>query len=184
MGKWVKGKRILATGMSLVLCVPATLGTTGLSVFAAGENEEVEEVVVPEPYYEFTFDEGVEGENQNLVPNEGTKEGISAVIDGNGEGLGIVDDSERNSKVLNLPGDALNAGCLLLPSEMFSDVGQEGFAFSFWIFRFFRRFLRLSAKRSPRRAHRCPVSVPSVKYPQAKPPPHTTKQRARITPSV
>lgn len=133
MGKWVKGKRILATGMSLVLCVPATLGTTGLSVFAAGENEEVEEVVVPEPYYEFTFDEGVEGENQNLVPNEGTKEGISAVIDGNGEGLGIVDDSERNSKVLNLPGDALNAGCLLLPSEMFSDVGQEGFAFSFWI---------------------------------------------------
>lgn len=37
MGKWVKGKRILATGMSLVLCVPATLGTTGLSVFAAGE---------------------------------------------------------------------------------------------------------------------------------------------------
>ena len=84
MGKWVKGKRILATGMSLVLCVPATLGTTGLSVFAAGENEEV---VVPEPYYEFTFDEGVEGENQNLVPNEGTKEGISAVIDGGVSGL-------------------------------------------------------------------------------------------------
>ncbi len=52
---------------------------------------------------------------------------------GQGEGLGIIDDEERNSRVLNLPGDGLDQGCLLLPSEMFEEVGQEGFAFSFWI---------------------------------------------------
>lgn len=130
MRKCVKGKKILAAGMSLVMGVPTVLGTTGQVVYATGENQDV---IVPEPYYEFTFDQELEGENQNLVPNEGTKEGISASIDGTGEELGIIDDEERNSKVLNLPGDGLDQGCLLLPSEMFEEVGQEGFAFSFWI---------------------------------------------------
>ncbi len=75
MRKCVKGKKFLAMGMSLVMGVPTVLGTTGQVVYATGENQDA---VVPEPYYEFTFDQELEGENQNLVPNEGTKEGISA----------------------------------------------------------------------------------------------------------
>ena len=64
-------------------------------------------VTVPDPYYEFTFDEEVEG---TIVSNQGTKEGVTAEIGGNGEGLGIVEDDQRASKVLNLPGGGLGKG--------------------------------------------------------------------------
>lgn len=89
-----------------------------------------EEIVVPEPYYEFTFDEGVDGKN---IQNQGTKKDAVAKIGGNGEGLGIEYDEERGSNVLNLPGGGLDCGYLTLPNEMFADAANEGFAFSFWM---------------------------------------------------
>ena len=46
--------------------------------------------VVPEPYYEFTFDQDV---TNNQVENEGSKTGVFALIEGNREGLGVVEDS-------------------------------------------------------------------------------------------
>lgn len=91
------------------------------------------EVTVPEPYYEFTFDGEV---TDNQVDNEGTKTGVTAVIKGSGTGLGVIEDEIRGSKVLNLPGGTVNGaeeGRLILPDDMFADVTEQGFAFSFWI---------------------------------------------------
>ncbi len=91
------------------------------------------EVTVPEPYYEFTFDGEV---TDNQVENEGTKTGVTATIKGSGEGLGIAEDEVRGSRVLNLPGGTKNGaeeGRLILPDDMFADVTDSGFAFSFWI---------------------------------------------------
>lgn len=88
------------------------------------------EVTVPQPYYEFTFDGAV---TDGKVENEGSKEGIVASISGNGQDLGIMEDEIRGNKVLNLPGGGLGKGSLILPDNMFADVTQEGFAFSFWI---------------------------------------------------
>ncbi len=87
-------------------------------------------VSVPEPYYEFTFDGEVK---DGKVENEGTKKGAAAVISGDGDKLGVVDNEVRGNKVLNLPGGGLDKGSLLLPENMFEDVGSDGFAFSFWI---------------------------------------------------
>lgn len=97
------------------------------TALAEAENEDVN---IPKPYYEYTFDEPAEG---TTVHNKGTKEGADAKIEGSGDGLGIVDDNWRGSKVLNLPGGGLGKGCLTLPEDMFSEVTNEGFAFSFWI---------------------------------------------------
>lgn len=97
------------------------------TALAEAENEDVN---IPKPYYEYTFDEPAEG---TTVHNQGTKEGADAKIEGSGDGLGIVDDNWRGSKVLNLPGGGLGKGCLTLPEDMFSEVTNEGFAFSFWI---------------------------------------------------
>lgn len=113
-------KRISAVFLAACIAWPPM---TGLA-------EETEAVTVPEPYYEFTFDEGVEG---NTISNQGSKEGANAEINGNGEGLGVVADEQRGSNVLNLPGGGLNKGCLTLPENMFEDVTEAGFAFSFWI---------------------------------------------------
>ncbi len=91
------------------------------------------DVAVPNPYYEFTFDGEVQ---DNKVANEGSKAGVFATIEGNKEGLGVVEDAERSSHVLNLPGGATNGakeGRLTLPDDMFADVTEAGFAFSFWI---------------------------------------------------
>lgn len=93
-----------------------------------------EEAEVPQPYYEFTFDEM--GDNGTEVPNMGSKEGAVARIEGTKEGLGIIEDEGRASKVLNLPGGDTNGeaeGRLSLPENMFADVTDAGFAFSFWI---------------------------------------------------
>lgn len=59
------------------------------------------EVTVPDPYYEFTFDEGV---TDNKVENEGTKTGVTAEIKGSAAGLGVMEDEVRGNHVLNLPG--------------------------------------------------------------------------------
>ncbi len=91
------------------------------------------DVTVPEPYYEFTFDKSVEN---NQVENEGSKTGVFATIQGSKGDLGVVDDETRGNKVLNLPGGSTNGateGRLALPENMFADVTDAGFAFSFWI---------------------------------------------------
>lgn len=93
-----------------------------------------EAVNVPKPYYEFTFDE--EGDTNTQVTNQGSKPGAVAEIEGNKEGLGIIEDEGRASKVLNLPGGSKEGtveGRLSLPDNMFADVTDQGFAFSFWI---------------------------------------------------
>lgn len=109
------------------------LGMT-VSILPAGSIKAAETgqdtVVVPKPYYEFTFD----GEVKNgKVENEGSKTGVTATINGTGSGLGVVQDAERGNKVLNLPGGGLNKGALILPENMFQDVTTDGFAFSFWL---------------------------------------------------
>lgn len=114
-------KKMLATLLSVCLLVPS------VSSFAAGEPKAVE---VPDPYYEFTFDGDVDG---NKVENEGTKTGVTATIGGSGQGLGIAHDDVRGSNVLNLPGGGLDKGYLTLPDNMYEDVTDAGFAFSFWI---------------------------------------------------
>lgn len=87
-----------------------------------------ESVEIPEPYYEFTFDgEATDG----IVENEGSKKGISARIEGTG--AEIVEDEERASHVLSLPGGGLDKGYLTLPEDMYQEVSQEGFSFSFWL---------------------------------------------------
>ena len=114
-----RGKRFLALALTACMAWPPAA--------AMAENGDV---TVPEPYYEYTFDEGVDG---TVVHNQGTKEGADALIDGEGGSLGIEDDEQRGSKVLNLPGGGLGQGCLTLPEDMFSEVTDAGFAFSFWI---------------------------------------------------
>lgn len=118
-------KRVLSAALALGMAISILpVGSTS----AAQTNQK--EVVVPQPYYEFTFDGEVK---DGKVENEGTKTGVMATISGNGNGLGIVQDDERGNKVLNLPGGGLNKGALLLPENMFQDVTEDGFAFSFWI---------------------------------------------------
>jgi len=122
-----KAKKFLSVALAVgitVSCIPAD------SVNAAGKKGVSAKVAVPEPYYEFTFDKEVK---DGKVENEGTKTGVTATISGNGEGLGVIPDEERGNNVLNLPGEGLNKGALLLPDDMFKDVTDDGFAFSFWI---------------------------------------------------
>lgn len=113
-------KRITALLLTACMVWPASVS------FA----EEGDTVIVPAPYYEFTFDEGVEG---TAITNQGIKEGAVAQIGGAGAGLGVVEDAQRGSNVLNLPGGGLNQGYLTLPDDMFAGVTEDGFAFSFWI---------------------------------------------------
>lgn len=117
-------KRILSFVLAASMAIPVGAGNEK-PVYASEP-----QVEVPVPYYEFTFDTEVKN---GQVENVGSKSGITAFIDGNGTDLGIVEDAERGSKVLNLPGDGLNKGALLLPENMFQDVTDAGFAFSFWI---------------------------------------------------
>ena len=120
-------KKILA--LALAVSVTVSYVPTD-SASAAVKKRLASKVDVPEPYYEFTFDKEVK---DGKVENEGTKTGVTATISGNGAGLGVIEDAERGNKVLNLPGDGLNKGALLLPDNMFQDVTEDGFAFSFWI---------------------------------------------------
>lgn len=121
-------KRFVALVLAAALVV-SVLPLQNRAVYAASEGEE-NLTEVPDPYYEFTFDSEVK---DGKVQNEGTKTEITAAISGTGTGLGVIDDETRGSKVLNLPGEGLNKGALVLPENMFQDVTEEGFAFSFWI---------------------------------------------------
>ncbi len=125
-------KRFLALLLAASMVIPA-LPAWAAETGGDPPGRTGQEVTVPKPYYEFTFDNEV---TDNKVENEGTKTGVSATIEGSGEGLGVVEDEARNSKVLNLPGGKTNGaieGRLTLPENMFADVGEDGFAFSFWI---------------------------------------------------
>ncbi len=121
-------KKMLAITLAACMAVPS------LPSWAAGTQDEAAQasarVAVPEPYYEFTFDKGVTG---GKVENEGSKTGVTATIAGDGAGLGVEENEVRGNKVLNLPGGGLGKGSLLLPDNMFDDVTNGGFAFSFWI---------------------------------------------------
>lgn len=128
MRKYVK-KRFLALTLAVSMSIPFMPLQNG-TVYASGQNGREAQVEVPEPYYEFTFDNQV---TNGKVENEGTKKGITASIDGTGSELGVVSDEERGNNVLNLPGGGLKQGALLLPENMFADVTEDGFAFSFWI---------------------------------------------------
>lgn len=123
----------------LALVLTASMAVSPLSASAAEvlheDGKEVllyaaDGITIPEPYYEFTFDRGV---TDGKVENEGSKAGVTATISGSGTGLGVTDNEVRGSKVLNLPGGGLDKGSLLLPDNMFADVTDAGFAFSFWI---------------------------------------------------
>lgn len=118
-------KRFLSAALALVMTV-SVVPAQNASASETGQKQ----VAVPQPYYEFTFDGEVK---DGKVENEGTKTGVTASVSGDGSGLGIVGDEERGSNVLNLPGGGLNKGVLMLPENMFQDVTQDGFAFSFWI---------------------------------------------------
>ncbi len=121
-------KKLLALVLAACMMVPS------VPSWAAGDQEGSvqadSQVSVPEPYYEFTFDGEVK---DGKVENEGTKTGITATISGSGTGIGVQDNVERGNKVLNLPGGGLGKGSLLLPDNMFDEVTNDGFAFSFWI---------------------------------------------------
>ena len=121
-------KKMLAITLATCLVVPS------LPSWAAGTEDGSAQagarVSVPEPYYEFTFDKGV---NDGKVENEGSKMGVTATIAGDGAGLGVEENEVRGNKVLNLPGGGLGKGSLILPDNMFDDVTGDGFAFSFWI---------------------------------------------------
>ncbi|BBF45384.1 hypothetical protein lbkm_4151 [Lachnospiraceae bacterium KM106-2] len=109
--------------MSLLL----TSITTGVTSRAeTKDNETATEVSVPSPYYEFTFDDGI---SDGLVTNTGSKSDVAKI----GGKAKVEKDGTRNSDVLNLPGGSLNAGYLTLPDNMYGDVTDKGFAFSFWI---------------------------------------------------
>lgn len=113
--------------------IPGASKTTYSNVVLVRVNG-TEETEVPQPYYEFTFD--VTSDNGTEVTNIGSKVGATAQIEGTKEGLGIAWDEGRASKVLNLPGGDTNGaveGRLSLPENMFADVTDAGFAFSFWI---------------------------------------------------
>lgn len=121
-------KRVLAFALTAGMVLTSVPART-----AAAEPAAQAKVTVPEPYYEFTFDKGVA---DNQVDNEGSKTGVKATIEGDKEGLGVVEDVQRGNKVLNLPGGDTNGkkeGRLSLPRDMFADVTEAGFAFSFWI---------------------------------------------------
>lgn len=123
-------KRFLAIALTACMAVPSFPARAE----AAGA-ERTDSVSVPDPYYEFTFD-NVTAEGAGTVENEGNGGQVSATIDGSKEGLGVVYDEERASKVLNLPGGDTNGateGRLTLPDNMFQSVTNAGFAFSFWI---------------------------------------------------
>ncbi|MCI8489394.1 MAG: hypothetical protein HFJ04_03965 [Lachnospiraceae bacterium] len=116
----------------LMLSLAFAVAVTGVSLPEPSDVRAAQRVV-PEPYYEFTFDQDV---TNNQVENEDSKTGVFALIEGNREGLGVVEDEQRASHVLNLPGGQTNGakeGRLTLPENMFADVTDAGFAFSFWI---------------------------------------------------
>ena len=83
-------------------------------------------VALPEPVYEYTFEE-VSG---NGVVNTGTEKETMAEL--GGSGAAVVSDDERGSKVLSLPGGSVGAGYLTLPQTLYSEV-EDGFTISFWI---------------------------------------------------
>lgn len=122
-------KRVMSLALAVSMAVPGIV-SAAKPVYALEQHKNVAETEVPKPYYEFTFDKEVK---DGKVQNEGSKTGITATIDGKGTKLGVIDDDERGNKVLNLPGDGLNKGALLLPDNMFQDVTDAGFAISFWI---------------------------------------------------
>lgn len=122
-------KRWFALTLAVSMSIPSLPWQSGV-VYAAEQKGREAQVTVPDPYYEFTFDNEV---TNGKVENEGTKKGITASIDGTGSKLGVVLDEERGNNVLNLPGGGLKQGVLLLPENMFADVTEDGFAFSFWI---------------------------------------------------
>lgn len=118
--------RILGFILSVSMVIPA-------GAVYAGDNDEVqttEEISVPVPLYEFTFDGNI---TDNRVENDGSKEDVTAYIEGDGPGLGVIYDEQRGNNVLNLPGGKVGAGRLTLPAGMFDIVGNEGFTFSYWI---------------------------------------------------
>ncbi len=127
-----KSRKILALLLAASMIVPS-LPAQVQAEEAGAIQEKESQVAVPAPYYEFTFDQGVQ---DNRVENEGTKTGVYAMIEGNQEGLGVIEDEARGNKVLNLPGGTVSGekdGRLTLPDDMFAEVGEDGFAFSFWI---------------------------------------------------
>lgn len=121
-------KKLLA--LALTACMMAPSVPSWAAGVQEGSMRADSQVSVPEPYYEFTFDGEVK---DGKVENEGTKTGITATISGSGTGIGVQENVERGNKVLNLPGGGLGKGSLLLPDNMFDEVTNEGFAFSFWI---------------------------------------------------
>ena len=128
--------RKLKVKKPLALLVAASLLVPPVPYATADEpGGGTEEVTIPDPYYEFTFDEEGDG-TDNKVNNKGTKTGIQAIIEGDKAGLGIIEDESRGNNVLNLPGGSTKGkkeGRLTLPDDMFSEVTDAGFAFSFWI---------------------------------------------------
>ncbi len=115
------GKKLFAAVLTVSMILPA-------SVSLAADRDS--RAALPEPYYAFTFEGNVDG---GKVASEGSKAGAEAVIGGSGQGLGVVYDSELESKVLNLPGGGLGQGYLDLPDEMYGEVTDSGFAYSFWL---------------------------------------------------
>ncbi|MBO5372697.1 MAG: leucine-rich repeat protein [Lachnospiraceae bacterium] len=98
------------------------------SIPAMGSLEVVkaDEVSLPQPAYEYKFEE-VSG---TTVSNTGTVADANATMGGNAPA--IVDDAERGSKVLSLPGGSVGAGYLTLPESLFSEA-ENGFTISFWV---------------------------------------------------
>ncbi|MDE6433968.1 MAG: hypothetical protein K2L07_07025, partial [Lachnospiraceae bacterium] len=93
MRKCVK-KRFLAVTLAASMSIsfmPLQNGT----VNALEQKVREAQVEVPEPYYEFTFDNEIAN---GKVENEGAKKGITASIDGTGNELGVVSDEERGNK--------------------------------------------------------------------------------------
>jgi Carbohydrate binding module (family 6)./Uncharacterised Sugar-binding Domain./Glycosyl hydrolases family 39. len=127
--KKMKLHQMVAWVLIICLVMPMTASVLPKTVHA--EDTPGNGGQVPTPFYEFTFDQGtVVSGSAITVNNSGSKSGVSAVIEGNAT---IEEDTERASKVLNLPGGSLNAGDLKLPADMYADVTSAGFAFSFWV---------------------------------------------------
>lgn len=107
----------------------------GLVLFSGGMQVRAEVQAdngLPLPVYEFTFEQIKEDSATNVV-SSGKKNDAFATIEGNGADLGIQFNESRDSKVLNLPGGGLGKGYLTLPEDMFEDIGEAGFTFSFWL---------------------------------------------------
>ncbi|MFA9464934.1 MAG: LamG domain-containing protein [Velocimicrobium sp.] len=83
---------------------------------------------MPAPFYEFTFEDSTI--NEDIVHNmDGLAGTQTATI---ATGAAIVENTERGSHVLSLPGGDSSQGYLTLPTDLFSQVGDQ-FSLSFWI---------------------------------------------------